>query len=86
MCPGAESGWGLAEDQMTIHGTRFTRRARQTKYGARWCWVTNPAVAEIIAGVLPRRATAAETRELNRRAATNPDAMSLSGVHPSYRV
>jgi len=70
----------------TIHGIRFTRRAKQTPRGAIWCWVTNPSVTDLLAGIEIRRATGPETHELNRRSAANPAAMSLPGVHPSYRI
>lgn len=70
----------------TIDGIKFSRRGRQTARGTEWYWVTDPSQDEIIAGTMPRRATAAETRKLNRMAADAPSAMSLPGVHPSYRV
>lgn len=69
---------------MTLNGIAFTR-TKDHPHGA-WRWKTNPTVAEIVAGAVPRKATAAETRRLNRMIADNPPAMSAPGVHPSYRV
>jgi hypothetical protein len=69
---------------MKINGIEFIRT--KSRPNGRWYWRTNPTVAEILVGTEPRRATAAEARKLNAMVMQNPPAMSLSGVHPSYRV
>lgn len=69
---------------MKLNGTEFTRT--KIKVNGPWVWVTNPSSEEILAGAERRKATAAEARALNRMAADSPLAMSLPGVHPSYRV
>lgn len=67
-----------------INGVKFT----QTKLrpNGSWVWVTDPTWQEIVSGISCRRATSAEARGLNRRKANDPDVMSFSGTHPSYRV
>lgn len=69
---------------MEINGIRFTHT--KLRPNGRWVWVTNPTCDEIIARVERRLATASETRVLNRMNAANPPAMTLPGVHPSYRI
>lgn len=69
---------------MTLNGIAFTRT--KNRLNERWYWRTNPSANEIIAGVMPRRATAAEARQLNRMIANDPPTMTLPGVHPSYRA
>lgn len=69
---------------MKLNGIEFS--LTKSAPNGRWYWRTSPTTAEIVAGAVSRRATAAEARQLNRMQAANPPAMSLPGVHPSYRV